>query len=86
MRFQLVAALIISTILVGCGGQSGGLAPSKSADAPSLTAITDVSDSSNIKFGKIVTSTNGWEMSIDTTDPVEEVTLASGWNVEVKYE
>lgn len=82
-----MAILTLSMMLAGCGGQSGGLAPSKSAvDVPSSSAIADVSDSSSIKLGNVVTSTNAWEMSIDTTDPVEEVTLASGWNVEVKYE
>ena len=72
-------------MFAGCGGQSGGLAPSKGADDLSAV-IADVSNESSIKYGESVTLTNGWDMSIDTTDPVEEVTLASGWNVEVKYE
>lgn len=71
--------------LFGCGGQSGGLAPSNISLLPITT--TDVSNDSTIKYGESVALTNGWEMSIDTTDPVEQVVLvASGWSVEVKYE
>ena len=74
----------MSTILVGCGGQTGGLAPSKN-ETP-VTLITDISSGSNFKFGETVDLINGWEMSIDTTDPVEEIVLANSWSVEVKYE
>ncbi len=84
MKFQVMVILIASTLFVGCGGQSGGLAPSR--DILPTLPITDVSGDSNLKYGESVSSINGWEVSIDTTDPIEEVTLANSWNVEVKYE
>lgn len=85
MKFQIAMLIILSTIIVGCGGQSDGMAPSKHEEVPSSSVITDVSNDSNIKFGETINS-SGWEVSIDTTDATEEILLANGWNMEVKYE
>lgn len=79
IKFRLLLLILtLSTIFVNCGTQSGGLAPSKYDDIPSTE--------SSIKYGESLVSANGWEISIDTTDPVEGVALANGWSVEVKHE
>lgn len=83
MKYQLKIIIGLFCLLASaCGGQSGGFAPTTT---PFVT-LTDISAQSNFKFGESNTSSGGWEMSIDTTDPVEEVLLANGWNVEVKFE
>ena len=83
MKYQLKIIIALFCLLTAaCGGQSGGFAP---VTSPFIT-VTDISAQSNFKFGESNTSTNGWEISIDTTDPVEEVLLASGWNLEVRFE
>ncbi|MEK6628999.1 MAG: hypothetical protein AABY53_10265 [Bdellovibrionota bacterium] len=82
---MIMLFLIMSTILVGCGGHGGGLAPSNLVIDPAAPAAPPVIES-NFKYGEAATSANGWEALIDTTDSVEEVTIANGWNVEVKYE
>lgn len=84
MKYQLKLSIALFCLLTAaCGGQSGGFAPT--ATSPFENPI-DVSAQSNFKFGESNTSSNGWEMSIDTTDPVNEVLLANGWNVEVRFE
>lgn len=83
MKYQLKIIIALFCLLIAaCGGQSGGFAPTTTP----FVAFTDISAESNFKFGESNISTNGWELSIDTTDPVEEVLLASGWNVEVRFE
>gem|GEM_PF-5270253 len=91
MRIQWSIYLLVGLILVGCGGQSGGVAPSNgvpqgppAANPPEPIIADDTM--SNYKYGEVVSSINGWEASMDTTDPVENVTIANGWQVEVKYE
>lgn len=85
LKYQLKVIIALFCLLTAaCGGQSGGFAP---VTSPFITeTIIDISAQSNFKFGETNNSTNSWEMSIDTTDPVEEVLLANGWNVEVKFE
>lgn len=82
MKLQIkIFILITSLILAGCGGAGNGFAPSNIVNSP--TNFADVSKESNFKYGESSSSSNGWEMSIDTTDPVQEIVLANGWNVEV---
>lgn len=82
LKYQLKLAIALISLLTVACGQTEGFAP---ATTP-FVAPTDISAQSNLKFGESNTSANGWEISLDTTDPVEEVLLANGWNVEVKYE
>lgn len=83
MKYQLRIAVAVSCLLfAACGGQTGGFAP---ATLP-LATHTDISEQSNLKFGESNTSASNWEVSLDTTDPVEEILLANGWNVEVRFE
>lgn len=85
MLLKILLGLILSMLLSACGGQSGGLAPSKeSVNTPN--PIADISYESNIKFAETQNTGNGWEVTLDTTDPVESVALGNGWNVEVRYE
>jgi hypothetical protein len=85
LKYRLMFVLLLGVGLVGCGGQSGGIAPSHpNNNLPTL--VIDTADQSNFKYGETQTTSNQWEVSIDTTDPVENVTLSNGWNVEVKYE
>lgn len=83
MKFQLKILITLFCLLTAaCGGQSGGFAPTTTP----FETLTDISAESNFKFGETNLPGNGWEISLDTTDPVEEVLLASGWNVEVRFE
>ncbi len=84
MILKLITALIIGAMLTACGGQSGGVAPSPVLNNPPA-AVIDVTYEAHMKFGKNQT-VNGWQVSLDTTDPVETITLANGWNVEVADE
>ena len=88
---RVVGLVILGLTLVACSGQGGGVAPSPetppAAPVPIVSApVVDVTSGSSLKNGQIVNSTNGWSIALDTTDPVEYLTLANGWNVEVKYE
>ncbi len=75
--------LIILGFMFGCGGQGSGVAPS----APAPPAISIVIDNQSVlKYGQQVSSINGWNVSIDHSDPVETVNLANGWTVEVLHE
>lgn len=84
---MLKILLLISTLffITACGGQSGGLAPSKDQNQPTAP-IADISYESNFRFAESKTTGNGWEVTLDTTDPVEHVALGNGWTVEVMHE
>lgn len=85
--FQSIIFIFI-VLTMGCSNDSGGFAPS--GDAPPTTPPTDpgttVNYDYNFKQGETITTAGGWEASIDTTDSTEELTLANGWVIEVKYE
>lgn len=76
MRINLLFILIFGFVCAGCGGQGGGDAPSPQLVPPSTESY--------FKYGETVADASGWEASLDTTDPVEEVTLANGWSLEVR--
>ena len=90
MKSLKFIALLYFLFTTACGGQSGGYAPG--GTAPGGTApvaappAADTSGDNLFKYGQITTTSGGWEASIDTTDPVEEITLANGWTIEVKNE
>ena len=75
MRINLLL-FIFGFVCAGCGGQGSGNAPGPQAVPPSTE--------SNFKYGETVTDASGWEASLDTTDPIEEITLANGWSLEVR--
>ena len=50
-----------------------------------MPPVADISYESYLKYGEINTIANGWEISIDTTDPVETRALVNGWTAEVKH-
>ena len=70
-------------VLLSCQGNPGGNAPSQGGDAPTSPPNLPSYDQSQLKFGETVSSTNGWEVSLDTSDSVETIQLANGWTVEV---
>lgn len=78
--------IFISAIfLVACSGQSGGVAPSNQT-VPTVTPPNDESLVLNrFKYGEVTTN-NGWEITFDSTDPVETTSLPNGWQVQVRYE
>lgn len=80
-KFQ-VCVLIVSFISFGCSRASDGFAPS----APIPLPPPDTTNQSHFKYGETVTTSGGWEASLDTTDPTEQLVLANGWTIEVKYE
>ena len=73
-------------VLAGCKNQAEGIAPSTPAppvlDNPSNPSLTD---QSVMKHGETQT-VNSWEITLDTSDSVENIELANGWTVEVVYE
>ncbi len=79
-------------LLLSCGGQGGGVAPSHDEPAVPEAPVTPPSSGSSyeseLKFGTIATSTNGngWQVLMDESDNVQAQTLANGWSVEVKYD
>lgn len=69
-------------LTVGCKNQSEGVAPS----APvALTPPASSASSVHMKYGETQIA-GGWEVSLDTSDPVETIEMANGWTVEVVYE
>ncbi len=84
MKYLLRAFIGLFCVLaVACGGQTGGFAPVSILPEP---VKADISLQSTLKFGESAANTNNWEISLDTTDSVENITLANGWSMEVKYE
>lgn len=84
LRFLLVISFSF-LFLVACtdSGADLGFAPSAAVQPVTLpTTIT----TNHVKYGEVVTTGNGWTVSNDNTDSVEQKTLASGWKVQVKYE
>ena len=64
-------------------GADTGFAPGTAIEPViSLEALA----SNNTKYGEVVKTANGWIVSNDNTDPVEQKILSNGWTVEVKYE
>lgn len=53
---------------------------------PSPVTSPVTSSTNHVKYGESVTTTNGWNVSADTTDSVEKKTLPNGWTIEAKYE
>lgn len=72
-------------ILMGCKGAGfdSGFAPGAITHPPPATTTTSTN---HVKYGQTVTTSNGWQVSNDNSDPVEQKTLSNGWTVEVKYE
>ncbi len=77
-------AVIIKTLfcgavllaVAGCGQPSG--------NAPGASPVPVTSPSTAVmKYGETVTTSGGWSVSIDNSDPVEKTSLANGWTVEV---
>ena len=81
-KFLLVIPLLFLVACTGPGADSG-FAPG--AVIEPVTSFED-SPANHVKHGEVVTTANGWVVSNDNTDPIEQKTLANGWKVEVKYE
>ena len=64
-----------------CSGSGTGYAPG--ADAPA-----GASNNKDVYLSQSqqVTTTNGWVLDADQTNPVQPKTLVNGWKVEVRYE
>ena len=75
---------MFSLALYSCGGQGSGFAPGPAPVAD--PAIGGASADNTFKLGETVTTSTGWEASLDTTDPVQQLVMANGWTVEVKNE
>lgn len=78
-----VLTMIPIFFLMACSGPGAdsGFAPGAAAVVPVTTT-----SSNHLKYGEMVTTSNGWQVAHDNTDPVEQKTLSNGWTVEVKYE
>lgn len=74
----------MSSFLLGCGGQGSGNAPS--AIVVPRPPGSGIGSEGIFKYGQTASTTNGWTITFDHTDPVETVNLANGWTVEVLHE
>ena len=87
-RLKCLIGLVLFSVLISSCGQPGGSAPSAPPPVPTPTPpipSTPVS-SAILKNGESVTTSGGWTVSFDSTDPVETSVLANGWTVEVLHE
>ncbi len=85
MNINFIYLIFISALFTACGGQRNDLEPSKDKSLP-IAPISDISYESHMKYGEEKTTTaNGWNVSIDTTDPVKNITTGNGWTAEVKH-
>lgn len=82
LKFLLIISLFFLVACSGPGADSG-FAPGVVTTPVTLPAATPLN---HIKYGELVTTSNGWIVSNDSADPVEHKTLSNGWTVEVKYE
>jgi hypothetical protein len=77
-----LAILFFIGFLMSSWSQRGvGVAPS----LPSEYTRKNI-ESINYKNGQMVVDQNGWQATLDTTDPVNHQTTSNGWIIEVKYE
>ncbi len=81
MKFKILY-LILSLLVVSCSQSSDGFAPTETT----LPPIIEPTNDNNFKYGETVTTSGGWEASLDTTDSINDINIANGWVVEVKYE
>lgn len=81
LKFLLIIPVLFLAACSGPGSDAG-FAPGMATEPITLPATA----TNNIKNGEIVRTSNGWTVSNDNTDPVEQKTLSNGWTVEVKYE
>lgn len=82
LKFLLVIPLLFLVACTGPGADSGFAPGAAIQPVSSLTSATE----DHVKQGEVVTTSNGWIVSNDNTDPVEQKTLSNGWMVKVKYE
>ncbi|AGH96005.1 hypothetical protein [Pseudobdellovibrio exovorus] len=80
----LILALVFAVYGTSCS-------PAKDSTEENMTpprpvAPIDQSGDNNFKYAQTVVSENGWTVTYDSADAVEEVVLPDGWHVEVKYE
>jgi hypothetical protein len=84
LNIDFIGLILITTLFTACGSQKSDLTPSKNLKQP-IPPVADISYESYMKYGELKTIANGWEISIDTTDPVETRALVNGWTAEVKH-
>lgn len=87
-KFKKISLSSIAILFIsGCSGPGAEteFAPGTILN-PSPVTSPVTSSTNHVKYGETVTTTNGWNISADTTDPVEKKTLPNGWTIEVKYE
>lgn len=82
LKFLLIASVLFLVACSGPGSESG-FAP---GEAIKQVTLPEATSTNHIKYGELVNTSNGWRVSNDNTDPVEQKTLSNGWMVEVKYE
>lgn len=75
--------LVYFVLLSGCGGQGGGVAPSR--DLPTSPNIQDFSDSI-LRSGLNVSGSGGWSADVNAGEPTKSMNINGGWTVEVRYE
>jgi hypothetical protein len=81
---NIAMSILVLVLASGCGQPSGnapGAAPSPDPIDPPSSSYSAV-----MKYGQTVTTTSGWTVSIDNSDPVVNSSLANGWTVEVLNE
>lgn len=82
LKFLLIIPVLFLAACSGPGAETG-FAPGM---VTTPVTVPTTASTNYIKYGEVVHTSNGWIVSNDNTDPVQEKTLSNGWTVEVKYE
>lgn len=82
LNFLLSIPVLLFAACSGPGSETG-FAPGM-VHTPITLPTTTATE--HIKYGEVVHASNGWTVSSDYTDPVQQKTLSNRWTVEVKYE
>lgn len=72
------AVLLFALLGSACSGAGTGYAPGPAAPAANENVYLSQSQQ--------VTTSNGWVLDADQTNPVQSKTLGNGWKIEVRYE
>ena len=80
-KLFIIAATLFALLASACSKSGGGY-------APGLAEPIASAQNKNVFLSQSqqVTTSNGWVLDADQTNPVQSKTLVNGWKVEVRYE
>lgn len=76
---------MLCLLVAGCAGSKDGVAPSSPVPAAEVPASPNPAGSweFELNFSEKISTSNGWDVVLDTSDVTGYVSLANGWKVEV---